>query len=321
MLTNIEKIIALGQETEHVEFKGNNWDPEKIGQYISALSNAAALVGATHGYLAWGVSDKTHEVVGTTLTLKEQRVGAEPLEPWLAKLLSPKIDFRFHETEIAGKKVAYVEIPAATHTPVRFKDFEYIRVGSVTKKLRDFPEKERKLWQSFSSSAPKSEAIARLLAAGVRWLPVVGLAGVHALLIGSLAVFALWPEQFERLDLSKSLFMAIVITSPFAAAGAGIIYLGAMDRRPLEPEVRYAIAFATCTVAVCQVAALWQMFIADLRQPRTMIFWSAVGSALCSLPAWAKRHEAEEDERDRREGRLGRNLFFRGKRKGGEGVE
>lgn len=282
MSTDIEKIIALDQELEHVEFKCNNGNPEMIGKYISALSNSAALVSATHGYLIWGVSDETHKVIGTTFSFKTQRIGKEPLEFWLARLLSPRIDFRFYETEIKGKKIAYLEIPAAAHTPIRFESFEYIRVGSVTKKLSDFPEKERRLWQSFSS---KSETTATLIAAGVRWVTVAGLAAVHALLIGGLAVLALRPDQFERLDLSKTLFMEIVTTSPFAAVGAGIIYLGAMDRRPLEPEVRYAIMFATCTVAVCQIAALWQMFLTDTRELRTMVFWGVVGAGLCLLPA------------------------------------
>jgi hypothetical protein len=189
---------------------------------------------------------------------------------------------------------------------------------SLEARLASFVERiDAKLIEPSFSSAPKSEPVAIFGAAGLRWVAVFGLAAVHALLIGGIAVFALWPEYFERLDLSKSLFIAIVTTSPFAAIGAGIIYLGAMDRRPLEPEVRYAITFATCTVAVCQMAALWQMFLSGARQPRTMVFWGVVGAALCSLPAWAKRHEHEEDERDRREGIPGEKSFFRGKRKGG----
>jgi len=151
----------------------------------------------------------------------------------------------------------------------------------------------------------------------LRWVAVLCIVAVHALLIGGIAVFALWPAYFERLDLSKSLFIAIVTTSPFAAIGAGLIYLGAMDRRPIEPEVRYSVTFATCTVALCQIAALWQMFLSGTREPRTMIFWGVVGAALCTLPAWAKRHEYEEDERDRREGICGKKSFFRGNRKGG----
>lgn len=189
---------------------------------------------------------------------------------------------------------------------------------SLEARLASFVERvDARLAQPSFSSAQKSEPIAIFDAGGLRWLAVFGVVAVHALLIGGIAVFALWPAYFERLDLSKSLFIAMVTTSPFAAIGAGLIYLGAMDRRPVEPEVRYAITFATCTVAVCQVAALWQMFLTGVREPHTMIFWGVVGAVLCLFPAWAKRHEYEEDERDRREGIQGQKSFFRGKRKGG----
>ena len=40
-----------------------------------------------------------------------------------------------------------LEIQAAMHKPVRFDGTEYIRIGSYTKKLRDFSEKERELWR------------------------------------------------------------------------------------------------------------------------------------------------------------------------------
>ena len=38
-------------EAEWVEFKCNKANPEEIGEYISALSNAAALNGKAHGYV------------------------------------------------------------------------------------------------------------------------------------------------------------------------------------------------------------------------------------------------------------------------------
>lgn len=58
----------------------------------------------------------------------------------------PRIDIKIHEVEIEGRTLAVFEIPAARHTPVRFKDTEFIRVGSYKKKLKDFPEKESALW-------------------------------------------------------------------------------------------------------------------------------------------------------------------------------
>jgi len=55
LLAHIRELATLPQETEWVEFKENNEDPEVIGEYLSALANAAALQGKSHAYLVWGV--------------------------------------------------------------------------------------------------------------------------------------------------------------------------------------------------------------------------------------------------------------------------
>ena len=38
----IKELISLPSETEWLEFKHNNFDPEMIGEDISALANSAA---------------------------------------------------------------------------------------------------------------------------------------------------------------------------------------------------------------------------------------------------------------------------------------
>ena len=48
----VRRILSLGPESEIVEYKENNTDPEMIGQRISALSNGATLRGEANGYLA-----------------------------------------------------------------------------------------------------------------------------------------------------------------------------------------------------------------------------------------------------------------------------
>ena len=67
------------------------------------------------------------------------KVGNEELESWLSRLLTPRIDFRIHELRLGGNRFVILEIPAASHTPVRFKESEWVRVGSYKKKLKDFP--------------------------------------------------------------------------------------------------------------------------------------------------------------------------------------
>ena len=39
----VRELIKYPDETEWIEFKCNNKDPQMIGEYISAISNSAAL--------------------------------------------------------------------------------------------------------------------------------------------------------------------------------------------------------------------------------------------------------------------------------------
>jgi predicted HTH transcriptional regulator len=145
----VNELRKLPVETEWVEFKHNRAEPEEIGGYLSALANSAALLGKVNAYLVWGVDNQTHDVIGTAFNPATEMVGNEELESWLLRLLNPKINFRFHALEIDDKPVVLLEIGAAFRHPVRFKQQEFIRVGSYKKKLKDFPEKERSLWRVF----------------------------------------------------------------------------------------------------------------------------------------------------------------------------
>lgn len=143
----LNELLALPQETEWAEFKHNNSDPSMIGEYLSALSNAAALEGKPFGYIVWGVEDGTRNIVGTTFKPRKQKgVGNEDLEPWLNKLLAPKVNFRIFEFEAHGHPMVMFEIQAANTAPVAFSGRRWVRVGSHKKPLAEHPEKERQLW-------------------------------------------------------------------------------------------------------------------------------------------------------------------------------
>jgi ATP-dependent DNA helicase RecG len=150
LLSLLTSLCLEPHEAEWIEFKHNNTDPQMIGERISALANAAALLGKERAWFVWGIEDGTHKIVGTTFKPRAAKVGNEELESWLSHHLSPCPDFRFHEFQAEGKSVVLIEIPPAQHTPVRWKETAYIRVGSYTKKLNDYPEKERSLWLQFS---------------------------------------------------------------------------------------------------------------------------------------------------------------------------
>jgi predicted HTH transcriptional regulator len=142
----IERLRALPSETEWVEFKENNYDPQTIGEYISALSNAACLHDRDKGYLVYGIQDKTHEVKGTSFRPKQEKINNQEIENWIATQLSPRVDFVIYEFNYKEKPLVLFEIDPTFNTPVAFKGVEYIRVGTYKKKLADFPEKARKIW-------------------------------------------------------------------------------------------------------------------------------------------------------------------------------
>lgn len=159
LISLVHELRTLPHETEWVEFKVNDTEPQGIGEYISALANAATLLGKAFAYLVWGVRDGDHTVVGTTFDPWLARVGKEELESWLLKLLEPKIHFRFFNVTVDKYAVVLLEIARATGQPVRFQGQEFIRVGSYKKKLKDFPEKERALWRIFDHR-PFEEGVA-----------------------------------------------------------------------------------------------------------------------------------------------------------------
>lgn len=149
----VRSLLALGRETEWVEFKHNNCDPQETGENASAVSNGAALHRKPMGYLLWGVEDASQQIVGTSFEPHRAKKGNEELENWLLRLLTPRLDVRIHEGEVDGKRVVLFEIPPATMQPTRFGGREFVRVGSYTKPLTEFAEKERALWRQFNATA------------------------------------------------------------------------------------------------------------------------------------------------------------------------
>lgn len=145
----VRELCKLKTETEWVEFKRNNDSPEELGQYISALANAAALSNKSSAYLVWGIDDSSHAIVGTTVSPRTEKKGNQELESWLLQLLTPKLEFWFNDVVIDGKRVVVLEIERAVRQPVQFQGVEYIRVGTYKKPLKDYPEKERALWRLF----------------------------------------------------------------------------------------------------------------------------------------------------------------------------
>lgn len=75
----VRELAKLPNETEWVEFKLNNANPEEIGNDISALSNGAALHEKDRAYIVFGVDDKTHNIIGTKFKPRLAKKGNEEL--------------------------------------------------------------------------------------------------------------------------------------------------------------------------------------------------------------------------------------------------
>ena len=149
LISLINELKGNPSENEWIEFKQNFHSCEEIGEVISALSNATCIHGRPFGYLIFGIKDETYTVVGTDFKAKSHKKGNEELENWLVSRLNPRINFSIHEFDYEkDKHISLFIIPAAQNRPVTFLHQAYIRVGSYTRKLIDFEEKERKIWKA-----------------------------------------------------------------------------------------------------------------------------------------------------------------------------
>jgi len=146
------ELLALPRETPWIEFKENNEDPQLIGEYLSGLSNSAALEGKPRGFLLWGVSDAEHRPLGTGFDPTSAKKGNEDLIPWLTRGLTPQLHFEFDEVEVDGARLVLMSVEAASFQPTKFFGEERIRLGSYLKDLRNLPDYERRLWASFQGT-------------------------------------------------------------------------------------------------------------------------------------------------------------------------
>lgn len=160
LLALVDRLRGLPAETEWLEFKRNRTAPQAIGEYLSALANAACLANQPRGYLVFGIDDETHAVVGTKCdpyTTKGK--GNQDLLPWLTAGLRPNTGVEVHVLEHSGGRVVLFEVGLARGEPVAFYGTPYIRVGTSKTELRNHPEKARALWTRGSDwSAELSEA-------------------------------------------------------------------------------------------------------------------------------------------------------------------
>ncbi len=156
LMEKVKELKSYKTEREWLEFKENWYEPKELGEYISAMSNSAAYEGKAFAYFIWGVHDSTHEFTNTKFD-PNQDVKGEPLKHFLARQISPDVDFRFEELIIEGKRVVVLVIPAAKIVPTAYAEERYIRIGSSKEKLRKYPERESFLFSILREGFPTIE--------------------------------------------------------------------------------------------------------------------------------------------------------------------
>ncbi len=153
----LDELVALPSETNWVEFKSGKGSitNEQIGEYISSLSNGAAIANKTFGYLVWGIDDSSHEIIGTNFYFSKAKQGNQDLELWVRNLLIPKINFGIFEFIHHNKDLVLLRIPSAKGEPTCFKKKPYIRIGSNKTNLQNFPDYLRMIYNSLEDWSAK----------------------------------------------------------------------------------------------------------------------------------------------------------------------
>ncbi|NQU32623.1 MAG: putative DNA binding domain-containing protein [Bacteroidetes bacterium] len=144
-LALVNELLSTNDEHACVEFKHNQDQKEIIGKLISALSNAARIEQQDFAYVIWGIEDITKNIVGTSFNPEIKTVGNQVFIMWLTQMLQPRLTFSFRKINHPKGNLVLLEIPAAISTPVEFDKTAYVRIGSATPRLSEYPEHFQKL--------------------------------------------------------------------------------------------------------------------------------------------------------------------------------
>ncbi len=147
-----EQIETLKKENRYLEFKSNYQETDRLGKYISALSNGACLDKEDYGYLYFGVEDETLNVKGTTFDISKKKAkGNQSLELYLRQQVSPKINFTIEEFFYDNKvRIVMFRIPAAKNEPTCFMNKSYVRVDSNVTELAPYTDWMRMIYTSMT---------------------------------------------------------------------------------------------------------------------------------------------------------------------------
>lgn len=152
LIALLDRLRAEPREAEWLEFKANHFEPQQLGEYISALANSACLLCKPRAYLVFGIADASHAVVGTSfdaavVSVKGKSGNGNQLLPlWLSLGLHPNTGYEIYPFDYQGKRVVLIEIHPAFDRPVEFYGKAFIRDGTSKTELAKYPDKQRQIW-------------------------------------------------------------------------------------------------------------------------------------------------------------------------------
>ena len=151
----LQEFRNLSSETEWFEFKEANdsFKTSKIGEYFSALSNEANLLGEESAWLIFGINDKTHEIIGTQYRTDKPQLNSLKLQ--IAQNTTNNLSFvHIHELFIDNKRVIMFEIPPAPiGIPIAWKGHYYGREHESLTALNSFKYDKIRSQKKFDWSA------------------------------------------------------------------------------------------------------------------------------------------------------------------------
>lgn len=133
----LNDLRSQGFETEVLEFKEakNNYDFKKLGQYFSALSNEANLMGKQDAWLVFGIRDKDKNIVGTSYRLSAAKL--QGLKGEIANQTTHRLTFKeIHELNMPDGRVLLFQIPPAPQgIPIAWQGHYFGRDGEALNPL------------------------------------------------------------------------------------------------------------------------------------------------------------------------------------------
>ena len=97
-------------------------------------------------WIEFKTNSSNPEVAGSSFRYRLEKKGNEELGNWPRHRLTDNASFEFAEGEVGGMHVTVLMVHAAFHHTVDFERVPYVRVGSYTKRLREYPAMGSEVW-------------------------------------------------------------------------------------------------------------------------------------------------------------------------------